>query len=67
MGQRQRSSRNKSCLVFICVNDYLGDSALSVVKDELNVLSFRRAWNKLDQHFAVSVGGQQNIADISLC
>ena len=60
--QDLHDTRVASCLSVF--NDYLGDSALSVVKDELNVLSFRRAWNKLDQHFAVSVGGQQNIADI---
>jgi hypothetical protein len=43
---------------------YLSESALSIVREELNEFRFRKAYTNLNKHFALSVGGTQNVSEI---
>jgi hypothetical protein len=45
-------------------NIYLSESALSIVREELANFRFRAAFVHLNKHFALSVGGTQNISEV---
>ena len=45
-------------------NSCLGESARSVIKEHLKANNFRAAWNALDRHYHLGIGGQQNVAEV---
>jgi hypothetical protein len=54
--------KQASCLKVF--NTSLGPGPLSVIHEELSNLRFRAAWVRLNDHFGLAGGGQQNTASI---